>query len=134
MAGVAFRPVAPAPQGNPAPGAVQTTELVGPAADATPGPVMGSNDGATITLPTVSVMPLPKVQGRSGVDRGDAAELVVLHARVGRFTQGDRITKADLGEGVNFDRLFALEAVAAVDAPAPAPAPEAPVTETKKGK
>jgi hypothetical protein len=64
-------------------------------------------------MPTVEAPPVPKVEG---VDRLDApdADFVILHHRVGEFTQGDKVTKDQFPEGTDFARLLKLEAVASL--------------------
>lgn len=93
---------------------------VAPAIDATP-KTISVNDGTAIVQPNIAAPTRPRVEGEEFVDRGEAAELEIVHALVGSFKQGDRILVSDLGENVDLDRLVRLGAVTVLKEAAPAP-------------
>lgn len=82
-----------------------------------------TNDGAVVVNPNVAAPPPPKVEGVDVLDRGDDADFEILHHLVGAFTQGARVSLADLGgEKVDVARLIKLGAVKALKEAAPATA------------
>lgn len=93
---------------EPALTATPQTLTLGPPGDAANA---STNDGKTITMPTVKGASLPKVEGLDIQDRGEDAEFEVVHGYVGQHRQGSRLKRADFQVGTDFNRLVDLGAV-----------------------